>query len=86
MPPFVAQKKEAAASITKRARSCPVAWTAKVTSEQLNPIIWSWAYIAELLASRQSQAHGQPNGELEARLQHFLNVMEIKLQTSTKLG
>ena len=84
LPPFLAQRKETAASLTKGARSCPVAWTAKVTSEQFNPIIWSRAYIAELLASRQSQAPGLPVGELEARLQHFLNVMEITLQTSTK--
>jgi hypothetical protein len=86
-----AQKREKAASqkvtaddLIKRAKSCPVAWTANVTHEQLNPIIWSWAYIAELMASRSGQAPELPVGELEAKLQHFLNVMDITLQTSTK--
>ena len=72
-------------SLVKHARMCPVSWTAKITTEQLNPIVWSWAFIAELLASRTGQAEDLPVGELEARLQHFLNVMEVTLQTSTKM-
>ena len=70
--------------LVKRARSCPVAWTDKMTSDQMNPIVWSWAYIAELLAARSGHAPDLETGELEARLQHFLNVMEVTLQTSTK--
>lgn len=70
--------------LVKRARSCPVSWTDKITSDQMNPIVWSWAYIAELLAARSGQAPDLDTGELEARLQHFLNVMEVTLQTSTK--
>ena len=89
LPTFVSTeerggKETSVPSLVKCARLCPVAWTAKITSDQLNPIIWSWAYIAELLATRTGQAPDLPAGELEARLQHFLNVMEVTLQTSTK--
>ena len=63
---------------------CPVSWTDKITSDQLNPIIWSWAYVAELMAARTGHAPDLSTGELEARLQHFLNVMEVTLQTSSK--
>ena len=89
LPTFVAGedrggKETSVPSLVKCARLCPVAWTDKITSDQLNPIIWSWAYIAELLATRTGQAQDLPVGELEARLQHFLNVMEVTLQTSTK--
>ena len=84
MPTCAAPGKEKAPSLTARARSCPVSWTAKVTSDQLNPIIWSWAYISDLLATRSGFAPELPVGELEARLQHFLNVMEITLQASAK--
>ena len=70
--------------LVKRARMCQVSWTDKITTDQLNPVIWSWAYIADLLASRTGQAEDLPVGELEARLQHFLNVMEVTMQTSNK--
>ena len=69
-------------SIVQYARSCPVSWTSKVTSDKLNMGLWSWSYIAELLASRTGQASPLQHGELEARLQHFLNVLEIALQPS----
>ena len=61
-----------------------MAWTEKITSDQLNPIIWSWAFIADILAARTGQAPDLEAGELEARLQHFLNVLEVTLQTSGK--
>ena len=77
-------KESNVSSLIKRSRACPVSWTVKITSEQLNPIIWSWGYIAELLASRTGQAEDLPAGELEARLQHYLNVLEVTLQTSNK--
>ena len=88
-PSFIASderagKESAVPNLVKRARSCPVAWTDKITSDQLNPIVWSWAYIADLLAARSGQAPDLVPGELEARLQHFLNVMEVTLQTSSK--
>ena len=66
------------------ARECPVSWTNKVTSDKLNPILWSWAYVSHLLATRTGQAPMLADGELEARLQHFLNVLEITLQTTTQ--
>ena len=79
-----AGKETGVPNLVKRARLCPVAWTDKITSEQLNPVIWSWAYIADLLAARSGQGPDLETGELEARLQHFLNVMEVTLQTSGK--
>ena len=89
LPTFIASEERSGKdtlvpNLVKRARLCPVAWTDKITTEQLNPIIWSWAYIADLLAARSGQAPDLETGELEARLQHFLNVMEITLQSSSK--
>ena len=69
-------------SIVHYARGCPVSWTTKITSDKLNLGLWSWAYIAELLASRNGQAPSLQHGELEAKLQHYLNVLEIALQPS----
>ena len=66
------------------ARDCPVSWTTKVTTDKLNPILWSWAYVSQLLASRTGQAPVLAEGELEARLQHFLSVLEITLQTTSQ--
>ena len=66
------------------ARECPVSWTSKVTTDKLNPILWSWAYVSQLLATRTGQAQKLGEGELEARLQHFLSVLEITLQTTTQ--
>ena len=66
------------------ARDCPVSWTTKVTTDKLNPILWSCAYVSQLLASRTGQAPVLAEGELEARLQHFLSVLEITLQTTSQ--
>ena len=68
--------------LVQYARNCPVAWTSKVTSDKLNMGLWCWAYVSELLATRTGAAPPLANGELEARLQHFLNVLEISLQPS----
>ena len=68
--------------IVQYARSCPVAWTSKVTSDKLNMGLWCWSYVAELLASRTGQTLSLQPGELEARMQHFLNVLEVALQPS----
>ena len=67
-------------SIVQFARSCPVSWTSKVTSDKLNMGLWCWSFIADLLATRTGQASPLQPGELEARLQHYLNVLEIALQ------
>ena len=70
--------------LVHHARECPVSWTSKITTEKLNPILWSWAYVSQLLATRTGQAPELAEGELEARLQHFLSVLEITLQTTTQ--
>ena len=69
-------------TIVQFARNCPVSWTTKVTSDKLNMGLWCWSFIAELLATRTGQANSLLPGELEARMQHFLNVLEIALQPS----
>ena len=69
--------------VVNYARDCPVSWTSKVTTEKINPILWSWAYMSQLLATRTGQAPALGDGELEARVQHFLSVLEIILQTTT---
>ena len=66
------------------ARNCPVSWTKKITSDKLNAVLWAWAYISELLATRTGQAPNLQPGELEARLQHFCNVLEVTLQSSSQ--
>jgi hypothetical protein len=68
--------------IVQYARNCPVAWTSKVTSDKLNMCLWCWAFVSELLATRTGHAPTLGPGELEARMQHFLNVLEIALQPS----
>ena len=68
--------------IVQYARNCPVAWTSRVTSDKMNMGLWCWSYIAEILATRTGVAPPLQQGELEARLQHFLNVLEIALQPS----
>ena len=66
------------------ARNCPVNWTNKVTSANMNVVLWAWSSIAELLATRSGMAPNLEPGELEARLQHFCHVLEITLQTSVQ--
>ena len=66
------------------ARNCPVNWTKKVTSDKINAVLWAWANVSELLATRTGQAPNLEPGELEARLQHLCNVLEITLQSSTQ--
>ena len=58
-------------------------WTSKASQSNLNVVLWGWAYVAELLATRTGMAPNLENGELESRLQHFCNVLEITMQSST---
>ena len=69
--------------LVQYARNCPVAWTSKVTSDKMNMGLWCYAYMGELLATRTGAASALAPGELEARMQHFLNVLEISLQPSS---
>ena len=50
----------------------------------MNVVLWSWAYIAQLLATRVGQEPALKDGELEARLQHCLSVLEVTLQTTVQ--
>ena len=77
------QGKDRMPSLVQFARVCPVSWTGKVTSSTMNPVLFSWAYVSELLATRTGMAPSLQSGELEARLQHFLSVMEVTLQTTS---
>jgi hypothetical protein len=61
-----------------------VDWTSKVSQSNINVVLWSWAYVAELLATRTGMAPNLENGELESRMQHFCHVLEITLQTSSQ--
>ena len=70
--------------VVQWARNCPVNWTTKVTSDKLNAVLWAWAYVSELLATRTGQAPNLQPGELEARMEHFCNVLEITLQSSNQ--
>ena len=76
------QGKGNVSDIVKTARDCPIAWTTKVTGDKLNMGLWCWSYMAQLLQTRTGQAPSLGQGELEARMQHFLNVLEIALQPS----
>ena len=69
--------------IIQHARNCPVAWTSKITNDKLSMGLWSWAYVSELLATRTGILPTLPQGVLEARLQHFLNTLEVALQASS---
>ena len=66
------------------AKNCPVDWTNKVTSSNINVVLWAWSFVAELLATRTGMAPNLENEELEGRLQHFCHVLEITLQTSVQ--
>jgi hypothetical protein len=47
-------------------------------------VLRAWAFVSELLATRTGQAPNLKQGELEAKLQHFCNVLEITLQSSSQ--
>ena len=88
LPTFVATEPEKQGRDTKIpelvqvARECPVAWTDKVTSDKLNVVLYTWSYVSSLLAARIGKVPDLEVGELEARLQHLLHVLEVTLQTS----
>ena len=87
MPTFVPaeterQGKEKVPDILQWARDCPVSWTNKITLDKLNVVLYSWSYVSALLAARTGRAPDLAQGELEARLQHLLHVLEVTLQTS----
>ena len=32
--------------LVQYARDCPVHWTSKITTQNINVVLWSWAYVA----------------------------------------
>ena len=76
-------KKESLA-IVDWARNCPVAYAEKIKYDELNLPLWVWAYVAEILSSRSGLSPEMPEGQLEARLQHLLCVLQVALVNSEK--
>ena len=66
------------------AKNCPVTYAEKIKYEEMNLPIWIWAYVSEILASRTGMAPDMTKGELEARLQHLLCVLQVTLVNSEK--
>ena len=71
-------------TITDWAKNCPVAYAEKIKYEDMNLPIWLWAYVSEILSSRIGLSPDMPKGELEARLQHLLCVLQVALVHSEK--
>ena len=90
MPTFLAAENDRQGRDTKTpeivqvARNCPVSWTDKITMDKLNVVLFAWSYVSTLLAARTGMAPDLEQGELEARLQHLLHVLEVTLQTSSQ--
>ena len=73
-----------APSIVDWAKNCPVTYAEKIKYEEMNLPLWLWAYISEILSSRTGLSPDMPRGELEARLQHLLCVLQVALIHSEK--
>ena len=66
------------------AKNCPVAYAEKIKYDEINLPIYVWAYVSEILSSRTGLTPDMPKGELEARLQHLLCVLQVALVNSEK--
>ena len=77
-------KPESKSSIVDWAKKCPVLWADKVSADSMNIVIWMWAYLSEILASRLGSATELKPGELEAQLQHALCVLQVCASHSEK--
>ena len=66
------------------AKNCPVAYAEKVKYDEMNLPIYVWAFVSEILSSRTGLTPDMPRGELEARLQHLLCVLQVALVNSEK--
>ena len=66
------------------AKNCPVTYAEKIKYDEMNLPIWIWAYVSEILATRTGMAPDMAKGELEARLQHLLCVLQVALVNSEK--
>ena len=66
------------------AKNCPVAYAEKIKYDEMNLPIFVWAYVYEILSSRTGLTPNMPRGDLEARLQHLLCVLQVALVNSEK--
>ena len=66
------------------AKNCPVSYAEKLKYDEINLPVWIWAYVSEILSSRTGLSPDMPKGELEARLQHLLCVLQVTLIHSEK--
>ena len=66
------------------ARNCPVTYAEKLKYEEINLPVYVWACVSEILSSRTGLTPDMPQGELEARLQHLLCVLQVALIHSEK--
>ena len=66
------------------AKNCPVTYAEKIKYDEMNLPVWVWAYVSEILSSRTGLSPDMPRGELEARLQHLLCVLQVTLIHSEK--
>ena len=71
-------------TITDWAKNCPVTYAEKVKYDEMNLAVWTWAFVSEILASRTGLVPDMTRGELEARLQHLLCVLQVALIHSDK--
>ena len=73
-----------APTIIDWAKNCPVTYAEKIKYDEMNLPVWVWAYVSEILSSRTGLSPDMPKGELEARLQHLLCVLQVALIHSEK--
>ena len=57
-------------------------WAEKIAHDNMNIVVWVWAYLAEILASLNDDSTDQT--ELAAKLQHLLCVLQVCASHSEK--
>lgn len=75
---------EKKAAIIDWIRNCPVNYAEKIKLDEANLPLWVWGYLSEILASRTGLSPDMQRGELEARIQHLLCVLQVTLVHSEK--
>ena len=77
-------KTEKISSIVEWGRLCPVLWAEKINLDNMNVVVWVWAYLAEILAAVGGTDSDLTNEELQAKLQHLLCVLQVCASHSEK--
>ena len=77
-------KSEKISSIVEWGRLCPVLWAEKINLDNMNVVVWVWAYLAEILAAVGGTDSDLTNEELQAKLQHLLCVLQVCASHSEK--